>query len=144
MMRFRSAATLAVALLAAAPAWGRSSSFVGHTGTGGGGGSVSVTAGTPNIVLNPSPGLTTFTIGTTNPQNAPADGGSHSYTVLSSDLTQELALVGTFTGLAVPQATGSFAAGASYMIPPAMIAMINTQAASPMINQPVSLIGRPL
>lgn len=83
-------------------------------GGGGGGGSVSVTAGTPNVVITPSPGTGTFTVGSTNIQNSPADGGSHSYTVLSGDATKEVILVSTFTGMAVPQATGSFAAGYSF------------------------------
>lgn len=79
-----------------------------------GGGAVSVTAATPNIVITPSPGTGTFTVGGTNPQNTPADGGSHSYTVLSGDATKEVILASTFTVLAVPQATGSFAAGYSF------------------------------
>jgi hypothetical protein len=62
---------------------------------GGGGGSTSVTAATPDIVVTPSPGTGTFTIGTTVPINAPTDGGSHSYTILSSDLTKCVELAST-------------------------------------------------
>lgn len=50
----------------------------------GGGGSVSVTASTPDIVINPTPGTGTFTIGTTNPTNA--QGTAASYTILASDM----------------------------------------------------------
>jgi hypothetical protein len=88
----------------------------GTWATPAGGGSVSVTAGTPNVVLTPSPGTGTFTVGTTNVQNAPADGGSHSYTLLSGDATKEVILVSTFTALVIPQATGSFAAGYSALV----------------------------
>ncbi len=92
-----------------------SSNVLGRgTCPGGGGGSVSVTAGTPNVVITPSPGTGTFTVGSTNVQNSPADDGSHSYTVLSGDATKEVILVSTFTGMAVPQAIGSFAAGYSF------------------------------
>ncbi len=80
---------------------------------GNSGGSVSVTAGTPNVVITPSPGTGTFTVGLTNAQNSPADGGSHSYTLLAGDAAKEVVLAATFTSLAVPQATGSFAAGYS-------------------------------
>lgn len=39
-------------------------------GTSGGGGAVSVTASTPNVVVTPSPGTGTFTVGTTTPLRA--------------------------------------------------------------------------
>jgi hypothetical protein len=81
----------------------------------GGGGSVSVTAATPDTVITPSPGTGTFTVGSTLAQNIPTDGGSHSYTVLSSDITKEISLVSTFTTLVVPQATGSFGVGTQFI-----------------------------
>lgn len=80
-------------------------------GSCGGASSVSVTASTPNVLISPSPGTATFTVGTTNAQNTPTDGGSHSYTVLAGDATKEVVLVSTFTAAAVPQATSSFGAG---------------------------------
>lgn len=76
---------------------------------------VSATAASADVVVTPSPGIAAFTIGTTAAVNAPADGGSHSYTVLVGDKTKRLALVDTFTALAVPQATGSFGAGFKFM-----------------------------
>lgn len=72
---------------------------------------VSITAATPDLVMTPSPLTGTGTIGTTNPQSTPADGGSHSYTIVSGDLSTEVILASTFTAVVVPQATGSFAAG---------------------------------
>lgn len=77
------------------------------------GSSVSVTAATPNAVITPSPGTTTFTVGLTNPLNTPTDSGTHSYTLLSGDATKEVILANTFTALSVPQATTSFGAGYS-------------------------------
>jgi len=71
-----------------------------------------VAAGTPNLVWTGSAGG--LSLATTNAQNSPADGGSHSYTVLSGDAAKEVILASTFTALAVPQATGSFAAGYSF------------------------------
>jgi hypothetical protein len=56
----------------------------------------------------------TAAISLTQVQNTPADGGSHSYTVLSSDLVKEVILANTFTGLAAPQATSTFGAGAGF------------------------------
>lgn len=76
-----------------------------------GGGSVSVTAATPNVVINPSPGTGTFTVGLTNPQNTPADGGSHTYTLLSADIGKEVIFANTYTGFVAPQATTTFGAG---------------------------------
>jgi hypothetical protein len=46
------------------------SNYFAVLGQGAGGASVSVTAGTPNIVVTPSPGTGTFTVGTTAPINA--------------------------------------------------------------------------
>jgi len=71
-----------------------------------------VAAGTPNLVWTGS--AAGLSLATTNAQNSPADGGSHSYTVLSGDAAKEVILASTFTGMAVPQATGSFAAGYSF------------------------------
>lgn len=81
---------------------------------------VSVTATTPDLVVTPSPGINTFTIGSTNPQNIPTDGGTHSYTIdgtaLTGDLARQVILVATFTDVAVPQATGDFGAGAAFQL----------------------------
>jgi hypothetical protein len=88
----------------------------GTAPAGGGGGSVSVTAGTPNIVITPSPGTGTFTVGSKLPISTPADGGSHSYTVQASDITTCVELASTYTTLVVPQATGSFGAGAQFCV----------------------------
>jgi hypothetical protein len=68
-------------------------------------------ARTPNIVIFPP-----ATIGTTVPINAPPDGGSHSYTVLTGDLTGCVSLAATYTTLAVPQATGIFGSGSSFCV----------------------------
>ena len=55
------------------------------TSLGSGGSSVSVTAATPNIVVTPSPGTGTFTVGATNPINYQT---GTSYTFASTDNTQ--------------------------------------------------------
>lgn len=100
-----------------ASAQGIPSAVIGTPSSGGGGGgSVSITAATPNLVFTPSPLTGTGTVGTTNAQNSPADGGSHSYTVVAGDITKEVILAGTFTAAAVPQATGSFGAGSSFTL----------------------------
>ncbi len=84
----------------------------GTWATPAGTGSVSVTASTPNVVVTPSPGTGTFTVGTTNPLNT--QSGS-SYTVVSGDLAK--IVVRSASGAqtdTVPQATGSFATGAAF------------------------------
>jgi hypothetical protein len=65
--------------------------------------------------MTPSPITGTGTIGTTNAQNSPSDGGSHSYTVVSGDLTKQVILANTFTALSVPQATTTFGAGTEFL-----------------------------
>lgn len=75
-----------------------------------GGASVSVTAGTPNVVITPSPGTGTFTVGTTAPFNAQT---GTSYTVVTGDnaklITSSNASAIAFT---LPQAgSGGFASG---------------------------------
>lgn len=83
-------------------------------GTGGGGGSVSVTAGTPDIVITPSPGTNTFTVGTTDVVNA--QGTAASYTILSSDMGKTVTHnKSTAVAVTLPQAgTTGFAAGVAY------------------------------
>lgn len=78
----------------------------------GSGGSVSVTSASSNIVINPTPGTGTFTVGATYLVNAQT---GTSYTIVSGDLGKLV----TFSNAAsvavtLPQATGSFAAGASF------------------------------
>ncbi len=75
-----------------------------------GGASVSVTAATPNIVVTPSPGTGTFTIGTTAPLNT--QSGNSAYTILSSDDTKIVNRTNTVTQTdPIPQASGSFTTG---------------------------------
>lgn len=81
---------------------------------GSAGGSVSVTSASNNIVINPSPGLTTFTVGATYLINAQT---GTSYTIVSGDLGKLVTMSnGSSTAVTLPQATGSFAAGASFDI----------------------------
>jgi hypothetical protein len=80
--------------------------------TGGGGGSVSVTASTPGIVVNPSPGTGTFTVGLTNPLNEQV---GTTYTVLSTD-GGKLVSTNNASNIAVslPQASSAFGPGFGY------------------------------
>jgi hypothetical protein len=80
----------------------------------GGGGSVSVTASTPDIVVSPTPGTGTFTIGSTNPLNAL--GTAASYTVLASDMAKTITHNRTSSvAVTLPQAgTTGFAAGVGF------------------------------
>jgi len=79
----------------------------------GSGGSVSVTAGTPNVVITPSPGTGTFTVGTTAALNT--QSGNSAYTVLSTDAGKMVNRTNTVTQTdIVPQATGSFASGFAF------------------------------
>lgn len=76
----------------------------------GSGGSVSVTALTPNIVITPSPGTGTFTVGTTAPINAQT---GTTYTVVSGD-NGKVVTTSNASAIAVtlPQAgSGSFTTG---------------------------------
>lgn len=85
----------------------------GHvTSAADGGTGVSVTAGTPDTVITPSPGTGTFTVGSTVPLNTQSGA---SYTILSTDNTKEvLRTNGSAMTDTVPQATGSFASGFSF------------------------------
>lgn len=87
---------------AANPSWGSC----------GGGGSVSVTSSSANIVINPSPGTSTFTVGATYLVNAQT---GTSYTIQTTDLGK-LVTFSNASAIAVtlPQATGSFGSGASF------------------------------
>ena len=68
---------------------------------------VSVTAGTSDVVINPTPGTGTFTVGTTQPLNDQSGGG---YAILTGD-NSALILVGTHT-YTLPQAgTTGFTTG---------------------------------
>lgn len=79
----------------------------------GSGSGVSATAGTPNIVVTPSPGTGTFTVGTTAPLNT--QSGDSAYTILAGDATKTVNRTNTVTQTdPVPQATGSFASGFSF------------------------------
>lgn len=70
---------------------------------------VSVTAGTPNIVVTPSPGTGTFTVGTTAALNTQSGA---SYTLLAGDAGKlVLRTNGSAQTDTVPQATGSFTTG---------------------------------
>lgn len=70
--------------LLAGPCWAQMGGGIYNGGAGGGGGAVSVTASTPDIVINPSPGTGTFTVGATSPLNA--QGTAATYTILASDM----------------------------------------------------------
>jgi hypothetical protein len=82
-------------------------------GACGSGAGVSVTATTPNIVIDPTPGTGTFTIGTTAALNT--QSGNSAYTILSTDAGKIVNRTNTVTQTDVsPQATGSFAEGFAY------------------------------
>ncbi|QEL14802.1 beta strand repeat-containing protein [Limnoglobus roseus] len=78
------------------------------------GGSVSVTATTPDLVVTPSPGTGTFTIGSTNLLNA--QGTAASYTILSTDLGKTVTHnKSTAVAVTLPQAgTTGFGAGVAF------------------------------
>lgn len=77
-----------------------------------GGASVSVTSASSNIVINPTPGTGTFTVGATYPVNAQT---GTTYTILSSDLGKLVTFSnGSSVAVTVPQATSTFGAGASF------------------------------
>lgn len=100
------------------PSGGVSSNFLRADGIWavppGGAGSVSVTAATPDIVVNPSPGTTTFTIGTTQPFR---NNTTTTDTISNTDNTLVVQHANTL-GVAVtlPQAgTAGFGTGFSYL-----------------------------
>ncbi len=76
--------------------------------------SVSVTSVSSNLVINPTPGTGTFTLGTTQIINA--QGTAASYTILSSDMGKVVTHnKSTAVAVTLPQATTTgFTAGASY------------------------------
>lgn len=77
-----------------------------------GGASVSVTSGSNNIVINPTPGTGTFTVAATYLVN---NQTGTSYTILSSDLSKLVTSNNASpVAITVPTATGSFGAGASF------------------------------
>lgn len=80
----------------------------------GSGGSVSVTASDSSIVINPTPGTGTFTVGTTNVINAQA--GSTSYTVVVADMGKTITHnTGSAVAVTLPQAgTTGFETGKSF------------------------------
>lgn len=80
-------------------------------------GTVSVTASTPNIVVNPTPGTGTFTIGTTAIDSANS-GNSTSYTFLSSDAGTTVRRVATSaqTDTLPTVGTAGFGAGFSMTV----------------------------
>lgn len=82
--------------------------------TCGGAGSVSVTAATPDLVITPSPGTGTFTIGTTNLINA--QGATTPYTVLAADIGKTIThSKSTAVAETLPQAgTTGFGAGVGF------------------------------
>jgi hypothetical protein len=89
---------------------------VGHYA--GGGGSVSVTAGTPNIVITPSPGTGTFTVGATAAASAHS-GNASTYTYQSSDIatTVNRGYTGGAMADTLPNVSASgFGAGASLSV----------------------------
>lgn len=103
--------SLLLGLLYSGPVLAAGGSGSNGAGTTTGGGSVSVTAGSPNIVVNPSPGTGTFTVGTTYPINAQT---GTSYTILSTDLGKLVSFSNaSAVAVALPQATTTFGAGAS-------------------------------
>jgi hypothetical protein len=92
-------------------------------------GSLTVNGVTPVSTINLGPGLTTtgstptVTLAPNNPVRNPTDGGSHTYAVQSTcpssttcDVGYQVNLASTFTGLTVPQATGSFAEGVCFSL----------------------------
>lgn len=80
----------------------------------GGGSSVSVTAGTPNIIITPSPGTGTFTVGVTNPINAQTT--TTPYTIIAGDMGKTVThSKATAVAVTLAQAgTTGFTSGASY------------------------------
>lgn len=100
--------------LLAVPAWAQMGGGIYNGGTGGGTANVSITAGSPNIVISPSPLTGTGTVSITNPIDA--QGTAASYTILSTDMGKTVTHSKT-TAVAVtlPQAgTTGFASGVSY------------------------------
>ena len=83
----------------------------------GGGGSVSVTAGTPDIVVTPSPGTGTFTVGTTSPLNVQSGA---SYALLTGDNTNLVEMTNaSATTMTIAQAgTTGFASGYTVSVLP--------------------------
>jgi hypothetical protein len=76
------------------------------------GSSVSVTSASANIVINPTPGTGTFTVGATYLINAQT---GTTYTIVSGDLGKLVTFSNASSvAVTVPDATGSFAAGASF------------------------------
>lgn len=81
-------------------------------GNGNGSSSVSVTAGTPNIVITPSPGVGSFTVGTTNAINT--QSGTGAYAVAAGDAGKQILRTNSSGGAdTIANATGSFGAGYS-------------------------------
>jgi hypothetical protein len=85
----------------------------GTWATPAGGGSVSVTAATPDIVINPSPGTGTFTVGTQVPTNAQSGA---SYAVLTGDNTKIVLMTNaSATTMTIPVANSAgFTAAAGW------------------------------
>jgi hypothetical protein len=73
----------------------------------GGGGSVSVTASTPNLVVTPSPGTGTFTVGTTEVGRDASGGG---VAIVTADNTKTVFL-GAFTYTLAQAGSSGFASG---------------------------------
>ncbi len=75
---------------------------------------ISVTAGTPNIVISPSPGTGTFTVGISNPINA--QGTTTPYTIQATDMGKTVThSKSSAVAVALPQAgTTGFTSGLSY------------------------------
>lgn len=115
--------------------WATSSGFfgqiagatVGPFGTGGVG-SVSATAGTPDIVINPTPGTGTFTVGTTIPTSAQ----SGSYAIQSSDNTKII------TGAV---ATSIIQAGTSFAVAGWGTSILGVSAGTTVVTPTTSTVG---
>jgi hypothetical protein len=81
-------------------------------GSCGGASSVSVTAATPNIVVNPSPGTGTFTVGSTNAINT--QSGTGAYAIAAGDAAKQIIRTNASGGAdTIANATGSFGSGYS-------------------------------
>jgi hypothetical protein len=82
--------------------------------SGGGGGSVSVTAGTPNVVITPTPGTTTFTVGLTD--TTTAQGSTTPYTVTAANMGQTIthSSASALAEVLPSAAATGFTAGSSY------------------------------
>jgi len=80
---------------------------------GSGGGSVSVTTGSPNVVITPSPGTGTFTVGTTNAINTQS---TSTYPVGSASLAEQVVRNYTTGAMvdSVAPPTGAMGAGAGF------------------------------